>query len=234
MRVLGRDLVWPFDDFWALYGPEVAVPVEVIEEGHSSVFGALGRDGSGDGPPPWATLPDDDLACHVAHELTHALMRERGYPRTGRGPDFPETSAEARVGGDLEEMVLHQCLDEMLAPFEFSQLVIQERMFRGAMNGLTSSPVPDQGTPWFFTWAIRYSELKLRMPDRYMGQLELVYRERAPSVCELGEELVDTMREIGWDSQEAALTAMIEVRDALGLGVDARVLVIDPLTGEVF
>ena len=72
------------------------------------------------------------------------------------------------------------------------------------------------------------------MPDRYMNQLELVYRERAPSVCELGEELVDTMQEIGWESQEAALTAMIEVRDALGLGVDARVLVIDPLTGEVF
>ena len=101
MKVLGRILVPPFDAFWEQFGGEVPIPVEYIEEGHSSVFGNQGMDLSAPNMPEWTSLPDDDLSYHVAHELTHIVMKERGFPRSARGPQYPEDSAEARVGGDL-------------------------------------------------------------------------------------------------------------------------------------
>ena len=84
-----------------------------------------------------------------------------------------------------------------------------------------------------FTWATRYCELRLALkPEEWEG-LETVYRERAPQACDLGDELADIMLRIGWGTREQALEAMIAARDTLGLCVDARVLVIDPVDGGV-
>ena len=181
-------------------------------------------------------LPDDDLAYHVAHELTHIVLRQRGFPKTGRGTPYGEDSAEARIGGDLEEMVLHSPLEKLLLPFGFNHDYIRARMLEGAMNGMVRSPVPvpEPGTPWSFTWAIRYCELQLELVPEQWDGLEAIYKERAPGVYDLGEELVEIMRRAGWGTREQALEAMIEARDTLGLGVDARVLVIDPLEGKVY
>ena len=113
---------------------------------------------------------------------------------------------------------------------------IRARMLEGAMNGMVRSPVPvpEPGTPWSFTWAIRYCELQLELVPEQWDGLEAIYKERAPGVYDLGEELVEIMRRAGWGTREQALEAMIEARDTLGLGVDARVLVIDPLEGKVY
>lgn len=233
MRVAGRELVSPFDDFWREFGPEVPVPLEHIEEGLSSVFGDKAIGATAPAKPDWLDLPDDDLAYHVAHELTHIVLRQRGFPKTGRGSRYAEDSAEARVGADLEEIVLHPALEALIEPFGFRRNFIVARMVDGASRGISRSAVPDRGTPWFFTWAIRYCGLQLELPERDWLRLEPTYRERAPRVCDLGEELVAIMREAGWGSREQALEAMIRTRDALGLGVDGRVLVIDPIGDEV-
>ena len=233
MRVLGRELVPPFDDFWERFKAEIPVLVEHIEEGHSTVFGLQGMDLTAPQAPAWASMPDDDLAYHVAHELTHIIMRERGFPETGRGPDYPEDSAEARLGGDLEEMVLHPPLDALVLPLGFKRDFIQQRMLSGALNGLGQSPAPEWGTPWFFTWALRYCGLKLELPEHDWLRVEAVYRERSPEGCQLGDELVFIMREVGWGTREQALEAMVKCRDTLGLGVEGRVLVLDPVSGRV-
>ena len=233
MNVLGRELVPPFDDFWERFKAEIPVPVEHIEEGHSSVFGLHGMDLTAPESPAWASLPDDDLAYHAAHELTHIILRERGFPRTGRGPHYPEDSAEARLGGDLEEMVLHLPLDALILPLGFKRDFIQGRMLSGALNGLERSPAPEWGTPWFFTWALRYCGLKLELPEHDWLRVEILYRKRSPAVCELGGELVSIMQEVGWGTREQAVEAMVRSRDTLGLGVDGRVLVLDPVSDRV-
>ena len=233
MKVSGRELAAPFDGFWERFKAEIPVPVEYIEEGHSAAFGSQGVNLTAPDTPAWTSLPDDDLAYHVAHELTHIVLRQRGYPRTVRGRQYPQDSAEARIGGDLEEMVLHPALHTLMQPFRFRWDFIQGRMLDGASNGLTRSPAPDRGTPWFFTWAIRFCELQLELPARRWLRLEALYQERSPQVYELGTELVAIMRDVGWGSREQALEAMMRARDALGLKVDERVLVIDPVTGDL-
>lgn len=233
MRVAGRELVAPFDSFWEHFRAEIPVVTEHIEEGHSSVFGLQGVDVLAPQTPSWVELPYDDLAYHVAHELMHFVLRERGFPRTGRGRQFGENSGEARIGGDLEEMVIHPPLEKLLLPFGFKRDFVLARMLEGAMNGLTRSPVPEPGSPWFFTWATRYCELRLALKLEEWEGLEAVYRERAPQACDLGDELADIMLRIGWGTREQALEAMIAARDTLGLCVDARVLVIDPVEGGV-
>jgi hypothetical protein len=83
------------------------------------------------------------------------------------------------------------------------------------------------------TWAIRYCELAIELPDERWRALRDAYWERSRWVCELGEELLAIMRDVGWGTREQALEAMVRGRDALGMGVDERVLVVDGLTGEV-
>ena len=235
MDVLGRKLPPPFDEFWERFGSEIAVPVEYIETGHSVVFGNLGADLSAPNPPEWAALPDDDLAYHVAHELYHIVQRGRGYPKTVRGRRYPPQSAEARIGGDLEELILHPPLEELLrGEMGFRNDFIRRRMLNGALNGVANSPAPEYGTPWFTTWAIRYCELQFTLTADEWAQLRAVFVERSPQVSRLGEEMVAIMREIGWGTREQALAALVGVRDSLGLQVNQIALVIDPLTGEIF
>ena len=178
MDVLGRRLADPFDAFWERYGAEIPAAIEHIEEGHSAVFGDLGADLSAPDEPAWAGLPDDDLAYHVAHELAHILLWGRGYPTAAQGNRLPPWSEEARVCGDLQEMVEHAALGGLLGPFGFRNDVILDRTAAGATRGLASSPVPKQGAPWFATWGIRYCELAMEMGEGRWPPIEALYQER--------------------------------------------------------
>ena len=96
------------------FNPEIPVAVEHIESAHSVVFGDQGFDLGAPELPAWASVPDNDLAYHVAHELYHIVQRQRGYPKTVRGSHYAAGSVEARIGADLEEMILHPPLEELL------------------------------------------------------------------------------------------------------------------------
>ena len=231
MRVLGRDLVNPFDAFWDAFASELSGLEAQVAEGHSAVFGDQGSDLTAPHVPEWLSLPDPELAYHVAHELTHIVMTSRGYPKTVRGSRYSDDSAEAKIGGDLEEMVLHPALQHLLAPFGFERGFILERMASGALGGLRSSPVPDRGSPWSFTWAMRYAELRIDLPAYLWTPIETIYQERATGISSLGRELVEIMDEVGWRTRNETLEALIRCRDSLGLRVDDRVLVLDPTTG---
>ena len=232
MQVLGRELVDPFTEYWESVSQELPVDSDAIERGLSTVFGDQGVEFAGPAPR-WMSLPDDDLAYHVAHELTHMLMRERGYPKTVRGIGYPPDSAEARIGEDLEEMVLHPSLESILEPFEFRHDFIISNMASGALQGLQSAPVPEYGSPWHFTWAIRFCMLQTELPLELWTPLETIYAERAPAVTDLGRELLNIVVDVGWGTPEKALEAMIRTRDALGLDVQDKVLVLDSATGRV-
>ena len=235
MEILGRELTAPFDEFWERFGDEIAVPAEYIEAGHSVVFGDQGADLCAPNLPAWAELPDDDLAYHVAHELFHIVQRQRDYPKTVRGRQYPPDSVEARIGADLEEMILHPPLEELLRDdMGFTNDFIRERMLRGALNGVASSPVPEYGTPWFTTWAIRYCELQIVLDADEWTRLRTVFTERSPQVARLGEEMTAIMSEVGWGTREQALRSLVGVRDSLGLQVNRIVLVMDPVSGEIF
>ena len=234
MRVLGRELEHPFDAFWRRFGPEVDTPIHEIEEGHKAVFGSESYGvGSGD-LPGWLELPDEALSYHVAHELTHLVMRRQGFPNNVRGPQYSEDSQEARVGGDLEEMISHPCLEEMLRPFPFDRTHIQQHLFEGARRGLEGSPVPKFGTHWWLTWACRFCELQFLLPHNQWLRLEVVYDDRCPGISEKGRELVDIMLKEGFQTPDQALQAMSKARDALGLKEAQRCLVLDPRDGAIY
>lgn len=235
MRVLGVELPHPFNEFWERFEAEIPVPIELIEAGHSVVFGDQGADLSAPNLPPWTELPGDDLAYHVAHELFHIVQRQRGYPKTVRGRQHPPNSVEARIGADLEEMILHPPLEDLLrGEMGFKNDFIRERMLRGALHGVVGSPVPEYGTPWFTTWAIRYCELQIILSRGEWIQLQEVFTERSSQVARLGEEIMGIMNEVGWGTREQALQSLAGVRDSLGLQVNQIVLVMDPVSGEIF
>ena len=228
MKVLGRELVPPFDAFWERFAPEIDIPVDQIEQGHRAVFGSESyREGSAE-LPRWMELPKEALAYHVAHELTHLVLRRRGFPMSIRGPQYSEDSPEARVGGDLEEMISHPCLDEILKPLPFDREHIQQHLFDGARRGLETSPIPTFGTPWWITWTMRFCELRFLLPPQRWVRLEVVYDGRCPGISQKGRELVDIMVEEGFQTPDQALQAMIQSRDSLGLKEGQRCLILDP------
>ena len=227
MKVLDRDLIPEFIRFWEDIKSELDVTEFDITSASSAVFGDQSVEALGGAKPAWMQLPDLDLAHHIAHELAHQLLRKRGYPRIGRGIRYGTSSSEARVGGDLEELVIHIPLDALLAEYGFSNKVIVERMFNGAKEGITSSPVPDYGSPWFFTWAIRYAELTRMLTDSQMGKIDDVFREKCNEIRMLGKELLLILRRYECWTPSQTKRAMMDCRDTLGLGVDGRVLIID-------
>ena len=231
MKALGRPLVAPFDAFWDAFADEIPVRAADVERGSSRVFGDQGADLTAPAAPRWLSLPDGDLAYHAARELAMRLLESRGYPQTVRGAGYPPDSAEARVGADLAEMVLNPSLHEILAPFGFRRDFILRTMADGALNGLRSAPVPEYGSPWHFTWAIRHCLLAMELPAPLWTPIEAIYDERAPQAAELGRELRRILRETGWGSRERALEAMVKTRDALGLDVQDKVLILDAATG---
>ena len=233
MRVLGRELADPFTEFWEELAPELPVVARDVEEGLSTVFGDQGADATAPYHPRWMSLPDDDLAYHVAHELTHQILLTRKYPKTMRGMGYPTGSAEAQVGEDLEEMVLHPSLEAILEPFGFRHEFILNKMAEGAMRGMVSAPAPEYGAPWHFTWAIRYCLLKMELPMYLWTPIEQIYVERAPSATALGRELLKIMLDVGWGRRERALEAMTKTRDCLGLDVQDKVLVLDTASGRI-
>lgn len=234
MRILGRELPPPFPDFWERFKDEIPVPAEAIEAGHSVVFGEQGADLTAPALPAWASLPPADLAYHAAHELTHIVQRERGYPKGVRGRQYAADSAEAHVGADIEELILHPPLEDLLLrEMGFTNDFIRARMLQGALSGVAASPPPEYGSPWFTTWAIRYCELRLCLPPEEWARLEAAFRERSPAAARLGEELTGIMRGVGWGTREQALAAMIGIRDALGLRVHDIMLVLDPVSGDI-
>ena len=187
MRVLGRDLPEYFDRYWDTISKDVNLPAEYIEEGHSAVFGDKGYDVTAPVLPDWAGLPDDDLAYHVAHELTHTAQRNLGYPRTIRGKQYPPDSAEARIGGDLEELILHPPLEQVLRDAGFRWDLIKARLAESALDGISNSVPPEYGSPWFFTWAIRYCQLQMELSPELWGPLEAAFKSRSPGVVDWGE-----------------------------------------------
>ena len=225
----------PFDEFWERFQSEIPVAIENIETAHSVVFGDQGFDLSSPDEPAWMSLPDDDLAYHVAHELYHIVQRHRGYPKTVRGRQYSPDTVEARIGADLEELILHPPLEDLLrVELGFRNDMIRARMLRGALKGVASSPVPEYGTPWFTTWAVRYCELKITLDSEEWAELQAVFGRRSPQVAQLGEEMIAIMNEVGWGTREQALDALTRLRDSLGLQVNQIVLVMDPISGEIF
>lgn len=231
MKVLGRDLSPEFTHFWTDVQDELDITESDISCGSRVVFGDQSIEDFGGDNPEWMELPDNDLAYHVAHEVAHKLLRKRGYPRVGRGTMYGPESSEARVGGDLEELVVHIPLDQLLGEYGLFSKVIVERMFNGAMEGILSSPVPEYGTPWFFTWAIRYAELSRMLSDAQMLEIDFIFKEKSNNVVSLGKELLQVLG--GFSSWSPSITkeAMIACRDILGLAVDGRVLVVDGYDG---
>ena len=65
------------------------------------------------------------------------------------------------------------------------------------------------------------------------SQLYGGFKTTSQGVVDLGEELADIIREVGWGTREQALEALIKVRDSLGLKVNEVVLVLDPISGKI-
>ena len=233
MKVLGRNLVNPFDSFWSEYASETGVLPTLIQSGHSSIFGDQSADKLFPHIPRWMELPDGDLCWHVAHELSHLVIRSRGFPKTARGTQFPEGSPEARVGGDIEEMVLHQAVDYIMEPFGFTNETILAKMTQGVLKGIKNSPAPSQGTPWFYTWAIRYSELKLTLDDVRWSPIDILYNERSPGTRELGERILDIVNDVGTGTPQQSLEVMVNIRDVLGFGLDGSILIVDQTQSRI-
>ncbi len=234
MKVLGRELVSPFDDFWNCFSEEISIPIHQIEEGHSTIFGQEGYQKSSGSLPRWMELPDEALSYHVAHELTHLLMRRQGFPVSVRGLQYGEDSPAARVGSDLMEMISHPALEEILKPYPFNRNHIQEHLFKGALQGIEGSPVPELGTPWWVTWACRFCELQFLLPTQKWYRLEVVYDGRCPDIADKGRELVDIMHRESFQTPNQALKTAIEARGALGLEDGEQCQVLDPRDGKIY
>jgi len=233
VKVLGRNLVDPFPEFWSDIEEDIFISYDEVKIGSEKVFGDQHFDLGSSANPRWLSLPDDDLAYHVAHEVTHILLKAKGFPSVGRGIRYSENSEEARVGSDLEELVIHQPLDWVIKKYEFSRDFILDTMYKGAKSGLSSSYAPEYGTPWFFTWAMRYAELSTVLAPPDWQILSNIYTSKSSDVVSLGEELRVLISQMDVGLPDSVIETLVLCRNLMGLGVDDRLLIIDSRSGDM-
>ena len=217
MEVLGRTLISPFNNFWKTFSQDISINKEFIEQGHSLIFQDQGLDQTTSFPPRWIELPDPDLAYHVAHELSHLVLNSKKYPRLLIEKQFKNDNDQNRIKDDLQELVDHIAINFLLKPFEFRNDFITQNTASGAIRGLSTSPVPKKNDPWLITWAIRYCELKVELNPNQWSKIEMLYQERVPKICRIGEDLFSEIPSEGIDTQTKALEFMKESRQILGL-----------------
>ncbi|MQF65015.1 hypothetical protein FIM04_02715 [SAR202 cluster bacterium AC-409-J13_OGT_754m] len=230
MHILGRNLITPFPSFWANHSAELDLCLEMINKADSSIFGPKQTHRGKELTPYWMNLPDGALSYHVAHELTHKIMTKRGFPSTVRGPHYNIDSPQARVGSDLQEMILHPGLEDILLPYAFDQTHIRQHLFEGARKGLEESPIPQMGTLWWITWSCRFAELYYLLTREQWLRLEVVYEGRCPDIAAMGNNLIALMTEHGFSTAPQAIRSMISARNLLGLQNNNQCFILDPST----
>ena len=234
MHILGRNLIAPFTSCWEDHSTELNLCADMINEADSSIFGTKQTHEGKEQTPYWIDLPDGALSYHVAHELTHLIMTKRGFPSTVRGPHYNIDSPQARVGSDLQEMILHPGLEDILAPYAFDQSHIRHHLFEGARKGLEESPIPPTGTLWWVTWSCRFAELYYLLTRDQWLRLEVVYEGRCPDIAAMGNQLISIMKEYGFTTASNAIRSMISARNLLELQNDNQCFVLDPSTQMLY
>ena len=234
MHILGRNLITPFTNFWEDHASELNLSIGLINKGDPSIFGTETPVKSIEQTPSWLNLPDGALSYHVAHELTHIIMTKRGFPSTVRGPQYKINSPEARAGSDLQEMILHPGLENILEPYDFNRTHIRQHLFEGARKGLEESPTPKTGTLWWVTWTCRFAELFHLLTREQWIRLEVVYEGRCPDIAAMGNKLISIMKEEGFQTASQAIRSMISARNILRLHKNSQCFVLNPATKMLY
>ena len=120
--MLGRILVTPSNGFWKAFENMVPADPDLISSGHSAIFGGQGAGLTTPKLLVWMSLPGNELAYHVAHEIPHLILTSLKYPSVVCELRCPVDSGEVRAGKDLEEMVLHPALDKLIDQFGTTHL----------------------------------------------------------------------------------------------------------------
>ena len=177
----------------------------------------------------WIDPSGPHLDYTVAHEITHAVLEVEGFPTTARPKEYSNDEWTAYVGSMIQSIVLdplvdgHLLLHNIIDP---SRSDLPLRKIRQLKESYEQGQ-PTKYGPRFCLWVLDYVHAEIDPilsrsgKERLKSEIEMYF----PRVKSVGEDLVRTIRNMGFKKPNQALKAMIAIRDALKLR--NRCLVID-------
>jgi hypothetical protein len=220
MQVAGRDAGEKLDELW----PEIESRVRA-EAGlglESEEF-----DGPGLSNVRWtdeavvlqvhADLPRHALAFTAASALERVRQRLDQYPEVRLAEDAPAGFGAVRQA--LRELVLGSASQQQLVPLGLDSSWEMEQRELAIAEILEDVPpeMQQEGSVAFLFVALQFARFAMQHPPRLWGALEPRMRSGLGSASELGDRLFDIAQAAGCDSAESCVTALTEIRDAMGL-----------------
>lgn len=226
MKVIGKDIGTALDAMYAEIEERLraeaqcALRIETIDVGAFS---------SVDWEPGAAVI-----ALHIGvptHALPHvfgvALQHVR--QRLDRYPEVVPGAGEV-YGGELVRITLRELLmapeaDAHLAALNLDTAWETEQRHGGLKDLLRDAPREwdEPGEPGGAFAALQYARFAIEHPANLWSALRGPFQEHLPRAADQGERIASIVRKHGWESPDACLAALIEVRDALDIAAYAGI-----------
>ena len=172
--------------------------------------------------PP--TLGD---AMSVAHELQHVILDSEGFPKIASKDWQYET-----VASTLNSMVHDPLVDSQLQKYGLDlqeKLRKEEREDIRQLEALPDAPTNHLGKMhWMFNYVgkILDWELASEKAESTVGEFQSWFDARYPDVAAEGQELLDLVKSVGFDTPEKMSTLFDEIIRRYKLGVFLFVVVV--------
>jgi len=177
----------------------------------------------------WLNKESADFEALVLHESMRGILMERGFPKTKCPVDSACCMEMYYMSSLLGVAVTDPIIDHFLTKAGYG-VYNREILARRAIGEAwldVPQPIPERYTFLFCKWTLL--SVLIMLDPTFEGEtvdlLHTVIRRKFPEARQFGEELSAAIMTRGFTEPDSALTAMLQLREALKL--DDMILVVD-------
>lgn len=177
------------------------------------------------------TLSQREAAHAIAHEITHLVLNQEGFPVVALTPDHPDWE-DCR--GSLDAMLSDPLIERRLDDYSFDQEDQSKRTLRQVRRAFRKPPiqiVPKQRISWLVR-LFQYVRIMLELSNSSAEEFARSYKGRYPLIAEEGEQLLSLIREWGFQTPLQCLRILQNVLDRYELG--SLMVILDPRTRTAY
>jgi len=177
----------------------------------------------------WLNKESSDFEALVLHESMRGILMEQGFPRTTCPLDSAFCMQMYYLTSLLGVVVIDPIIDRFLKKAGYpvyNREVLTRRAIGEAWLDVPQ-PIPERYSFLFCKWTLL--SVLIMLDPTFEGEtvdlLHTIIRRKFPEAWQFGEELSSTIMTRGFMEPDSALTAMLQLREALKL--EDMILVID-------
>jgi len=172
------------------------------------------------------TLKPKSLERSAAHEISHAVLKQEGFPDNYESSEGePRIELAKKVCITILDLEIERRLDEL----GFDPTVNRDLMKDEILNRIRSykGKEPSKSSELGCKLALDFLEAKILLKESDFGRIDSAYRRRFPILRLIGDRLVRIVKENGYSTPADSCQSVNCVLEQLGLKVKFKYTVLE-------